>query len=332
METIDIDEVKKVAAQSRERAPSLESRPGNSKIVNKDRDEIQGVLKSYLDKAGLPVDHLNELLTSRQAERRKTFAAYVAEQAKGSQAAEAEFLQATAYRRDALEFLRQPFQSTFTVLDKPFLIWQTPHPELDIFIDSRIESMNSSLKIRGDKHSGREQKLFTFYFIWTNESSRAAVVNAETSLTLNGLCEVVAANGIFSGHDNYLNLKARLSLIRWTGWGSDPTTGVSNDQKEITFRQPAQEQQIAFLHAKGGGLFGDIGIADQAFRFEAFRVSADLTLVPAGATMLFNVSLQLDYDFSHGSEFDHVIFDFATDQFGRRIVCPLVALELLTQA
>ena len=43
--------------------------------------------------------------------------------------------------------LTTPFTSSFVTLDKPFLIWQLPHPELDVFIESHIESMNSSVKV-----------------------------------------------------------------------------------------------------------------------------------------------------------------------------------------
>jgi hypothetical protein len=46
--------------------------------------------------------------------------------------------------------------------------------------------------------------------------------------------------------------------------------------------------------------------------------------------MVFEVSLAVQYGFSDGGDVDNVKLDFATDERDRRVICPLVALELLT--
>jgi hypothetical protein len=331
MPQINIDEVKRLAAElSQHKLPPIEI-PRSSAALTKNRTEIEKLLKSYFDKTGLAVDKLNKLTATRQTERRKLFATQVAERAKNLHAAEIGFRQAMENRREALQLLSTPFQSTFVILDKPFLIWQTPHQELDIFIDWNIESMNSSVKISVDKNAGADNTFFNFYFIWANESQFAAVVNVNTSLVLNGDCVVTAATGIFSGYHNSIGLTGFLNLIRNTGWGTDPTTGASNDQTSFPLLIP-QLQTMAFLDSHGGGLFsGDHDRKEKTFNFQPFGLSCDQIVIPAGATILFEVSLLVQYGFEHGLDIsDNVRIDFASDALGNRVICPLVALELLT--
>jgi hypothetical protein len=240
----------------------------------------------------------------------------------------AEFADAVARRREALD--EPALLSNFVVLDRPFLILETPRSELDIFIDAHYEALNSSAKILIDKHSGGDSTQFTFHFIWTNTAPTAAVINVSSSLSLNGFCEAIADKGIFSGHESWITMGAFLSLIRWSGWGIDPATGQSRDQTPFPVNQPTQFKQVASVDVHGGGLFGDVGIEERAFQFEPFPLSCDLIAVPAGATMIFEVALLVQYGFSDGGDTDLVKLDLATDQFDRRVICPLVALELLT--
>ncbi len=332
MTQINIDEVKRVSAElSTHRLPQIEI-PRTSAALTKNRADIQKLLKSYFDKTGLAVDKLNKLTATRQTERRKLFATQVAERAKNLHGAEIGFRQAMENRREALQVLSRPFQSTFVILDKPFLIWELPHPE-DIFQDQHYESLNSSIKISADKHAGGEiGTLFTFYFQWRNDSQFTAVVNVRTSLVLNGICEVISGPGIFSGHHNALFLTGILALIRWIGWGTDPTTGASNDQTDFPLPQPTQILNVASLDAQGGGLFGDSDMKEQEFNFQPFGLSCDQIAIPAGATIVFEVSLLVQWGIEDpGGDFDDVIIDFAFDKLGHRVICPLVALELLTR-
>jgi hypothetical protein len=328
MTQIDLNEVKRISSEiARHRFPPL---PKPSPALIKDQAAIENLLKSHFSDTGLAVAQLNKLRASLQVERRKLFAEQAAERAKTLPTAETELRQAMLYRREAAQLLSVPFQPTFISLDKPFLIWELPHPELDIFVDQHVESMNNFIKINAHKHSGGDSTTFTFYFLWTNPSDFAAVANVDTSLILNGVCEVIADTGIFSGHHNYLYLSSYLLLMRWNGWGTDPVTGKSNDQTPYPFPQGTLYQSMAALDVTGGGLFGDPGIAEQEFNFQSFPFNAELIVLPAGATMLFEVSLLLQYNIEDGGDFDDVIFDFASDNFGRRILCPQVSLELLT--
>ncbi len=121
--------------------------------------------------------------------------------------------------------------------------------------------------------------------------------------------------------------------MRWSGWGTDPVTGVSNDQTLFPFPQQTQFQTVAQLDQYGGDWFDDSsGNNEQSFNFQPFSLSCDLIAIPAHATTLFEVSLLVSYTIQDGDDFDYVAIDFAQDKFARRVLCPSVELELLTQA
>jgi hypothetical protein len=131
-----------------------------------------------------------ESLTRRRDERRKALQAQMRSDAQTSQAVgAASSAAAIAARRHALALLAQPFTSSYVTLDEPFLIWELPHPELDIFRDSNIETFGSWVKILVDTKStpgGWHATDFRFYFLWENPSDYYAVANVSSSLALNG--------------------------------------------------------------------------------------------------------------------------------------------------
>ena len=333
MVSIDENEVKRVSAafDAQRLRPPLA--PPSSKSLKKNLADVEKIFTSYFAKTGLPIDKLNKLAAKSKAERRKLIDGRGDESAKASRAAEAAFHQGMAYRRQALQLLSTPFQSTLITLDKPFLIWELPHPESNVWIDSNVESLNSSIKFEIITRSGADATTFLFYFLWTNDSDFAAVVNVNSSLVLNGVCQVLADSGILQGHHNYITLSANLILMRWSGWGTDPVTGASNDQTLFPFPQQTQFQTVAQLDQYGGDWFDDpSGNNEQSFNFQPFSLSCDLIAIPARATTLFEVSILASYTIQDGDDFDYVAIDFAQDKFARRVLCPSVELELLTQA
>ncbi len=90
---------------------------------------------------------VGEILARRNVERHKAQVALqehlLGEAQKTQAVGEASLAAAVAARGHALELLAQPFTSSFVTLDKPFLIWELPHPNLDIFRDSSIEPFAS---------------------------------------------------------------------------------------------------------------------------------------------------------------------------------------------
>ena len=330
MGKIDKNEVKRVSAAldaKRLRAPL----PRSSKSLIKNRAEIETIFASYFGKTGLPVDKLDRLAAKSRAERRKLIDAAKSESAKLSSAAGAAFRAGMAYRRQALQLLSTPFMPTFVNLDTPFLVWELPNPQTNVWIDTHVEPFNNFVKFEIITRSGAAGTTFVFYFIWTNDSDFAVVLNVNTWLILNGICQVLADSGILHGHTNYLTLTANLVIMRWSGWGTDPVTGASNDQTPYPFTQPTQTQIVAQLSQNGGDWFDDpSGNNEQSFDFQPFQLGADLIVIPAHATTLFEVSLYTQYSIEDGDDFDYVAVDFAQDKFSRRLICPSVELELLT--
>jgi hypothetical protein len=333
MAKIDENEVKRVLAaiNAHRLAPRLG--PPTSKTLTGNRAEATKVLTSYFTKTGLPVDKLKELAAANRAELRKLENARAA--AINWSAAEAAFHQGMNYRLEALQILSKPFLSTFITFQQPFLIWELPHPETNVWIDTHVEPLNSFVKFEVITKSGADSTSFVFYFIWTNASDSAAVINVDTSLVLSGLCQVLADGGVLRGHTNTITLQANLQLTRWFGWGVDPVTGASNDQTPFPFPQPTQSQSVAQLSQYGGDWFDDpSGDNQRTFLFQPFSLSADLIPIPAGASMLFQVSLMSSYSTEDGGggAGDRIAIDFAQDKFVRRLICPALQIELLTPA
>ena len=84
---------------------------------------------------------LTELLSRHRDARRDAQAeseAQIRDEAKPDPAAEARAAAAISARAVSLELLSAPFTTSWVTLDTPFLIWQPPHPNLDIFLDSGI--------------------------------------------------------------------------------------------------------------------------------------------------------------------------------------------------
>jgi hypothetical protein len=232
-----------------------------------------------------------------------------------------------AARLQALKFLGNPFTSSFITLDKPFLIWQLPFLE-PIFIEPHIESMHNSFKLLVNVIDGSDSTRFIFFFLWENESDFFAVANVGTSLVINGGCSVQAVPGIFSGDTATLSLAASLVLMRWSGWGTDPVTGASNDQTPDSNFQQTQRQQVASLEAHGGHIFESADFKSQSFSFQPFPLRHNLFVIPGKAVVIFEVTLELFYNFDGGGDIqDSVIVDFSTNG---NVVCPNVELEILT--
>jgi len=238
------------------------------------------------------------------------------------------FNDALQSRVQALGFLTGAFAPSLVTLDKPFLIWQWPHPELDIFIDSHTESANSFITVYVDKKHGGDDTQFKFHFLWTNESDAWSLVNVTTSLILNGFCIVNADLGIFSGDSVRLFMEAQLGLMRWSGWPPDPN-GKPADQTYEPIRQGSQFQNVVDWNVAGFGYFGGgppgYNYQRQVFTMTPFDLNYRLFPVPPGGVAIFEVSLRILYWIEDGNDDSLVLANFFD-----RIFCPWVQLEVLT--
>ena len=326
MQQIDIEEVKRVSAKLGRRYPAQMRMPLTSRALTESQRGIQELLRSYLAKSGLPIDELNKLRAAVREEKHKLFEARRCETAKNLAADEITLRQGLENFRQAAMLLRRPFQTYLVTLDQPFLIWQYPHPQLNIFLDWQTAPFDSFIKIKVDTHSGENHTYFSFHFLWTNESKFAAVVRAHTSLIFNGSCGG-EADGSFPFYiaEAWLALGASHTIWRWNGWGNDPVTGTSLDETKIF--EPYQHWVADFILDRAG-YFDDVGGVYKELTFQPFFLNANPIRVPPFATIMYEVQVDLAYG---GDDDFSVSADFATDDLHRRIICPGAGLEVSTQ-
>lgn len=305
---------------------SANSRP---QVTFSKRRAAAAMVDSVLEKTGLDGSKFRKLIAEDKSALRADFAKTRAAAAKNMRASTAGFRSAMTARLQAAKLLSAPFLPTIVLLDKPFLIWQLPNPQLAIFIDSKVESMNSSVRVRVNDPTEFNSTRFVFFFLWSNETDSFAVVNVRSSLIVNGGCSVQAKSGIFSGAVETLNVNASLAIIRWFGWGTDPVTGTSNDQTTHPDFQPTHRQTIASLRAEGGHIFQGASFKSQSFSFEQFALSHRQLVVPNRASVVFQVSLELSYDPEDGLDLENNI-DVDFSERGSAVFCPNLEVEVLT--
>ena len=328
---IDKSELKRIIATMKSgKIPTGQGTAGDRiPVASPKRRAAAAMIDSVIQKAGLDGAKFIKLLAEDQRTLRADFAKERAAAAKNIRASTAQFRSAMAARRQAANLLRVPFIPTIVLLDKPFLIWQLPHPQSDIFIDSHVESMNSSVRVRVNDPSGFNSTRFVFFFLWSNETDEFAVANVRSSLIINGGCSVQAASGIFSGDTQTLDINASLAIIRWFGWGTDPVTGNSNNQTPHPDFQATHRQNVASLRADGGHIFQGANFKSKSFSFEQFSLSHNQLVVPNRASVVFQVSLELVYDPEDSLNIENLIdVDFSVR--GNAVFCPNLELEVLT--
>lgn len=219
MAAIDTSQLKKVVTALNKNDASLKlEREDPLRLLHHARSQraIGKFSKAFFEKSGLQSSKLDKLILNRRAELKGIIKKQKAD-AKKLIASKQNAFNALQSRRQALEVMTGAFAPSLVTLDTPFLIWQWPHPELDIFIDSHTESANSFVTVYVDKKNGADDTQFKFHFLWTNESDAWSLVNVTTSLILNGFCIANADLGIFSGDSVKLLMQAQLYLMRWSG-------------------------------------------------------------------------------------------------------------------
>lgn len=330
MNTIDAAELKRALAAIDAAPPYLASMRGarHRQTANAHR-ATDTMLESVLVNGGLDVKRLNAARAQGRQDERAAFQREVEEAAGNATATERAYREGADLMRQAQAVLDGPFTSTFVTLEKPTLITQQPRLELRTFIDNHVEPFNSSIQYKVETNSEEDYTSFNFYFIWANNSSTPAVINATSPFVLNGNCAVGAATGIFDGDTAILDLLLGLGALRWTGWGLDPATGQSLDQTYILGGPSSAFSRPISLRAHGGGFFSSADWATQSLSNQSIRLSYPMITVPAHAAVIFNMMAFFSYFFDGGGDIsDLVLINFAGS--GRMIRCPAVQLEVLT--
>jgi hypothetical protein len=282
-------------------------RPAHAKSTEMDK-----LLANFLRNSNLDVDNLKGLQTKRSADLQRFVKIARTKAIKGSAKAKKAVKLDVANRLSAVKNLgrlvKQPALPTLITLDKPFLIWASPHS--NILYDSHIEALNSWAKINIASSTGRQDKL-SFYFLWDNPSDYYAGINVSTSLALNGHCSAFADGSIsylwdVGGTVTSVNLRADLNPWQW--WNQPPT-----------LIRPSTENVLS--------LVADAGFLDDC---EAQSVSGVLDLgsnmlaIPPKGVMVFEVALSIYCAIEDGT----IEVDFNDSNF--EIACPSITISLLT--
>jgi hypothetical protein len=274
---------------------------------------LQRLLTSSLAKAGFDIRKVDQLRKQASAELQRIVQAERRDAVKRSTQAKAALKSHVVSRRKALDArLALPLAPPYPIkLDKPFLIWASPHS--NIIYDSRIEPNNSWAKVKvegaSDSLKHGSEKL-SFYFIWDNPSDYHAVINAATFLALTGYGHAYADGSFwhwYIGNSSSVALTAYLYVWEW--WNQPPTVA-----------------QYDHDHIGGVGAHG--GLTDDS-NFAVFSGAYDLAIdqcvVAPRGTVVFEVALDFLYLILGGGSFE------ADFQYGSLdIKCPYIELSLLT--
>jgi hypothetical protein len=209
------------------------------------------------------------------------------------------------------------------LLDKPFLIWATPHA--NILDDSSIERGRSWAKINVEQSTAVHDEdgypidsldRLTFYYLWENETGYTVVVDVSAYTTLWGFWQGAGSyyhkddgghvhqpgeppdEGTDAYGSAHLDLSANLALYEW--WNEPPTIAPLQNS-------PDQHTRIGFLD-RGWRGWGD---GTSSTMFAGFVLEQNLVVIPPGGVLVTEVSLDVVHRVDHG----HVLADFSSGDF-----------------
>ncbi len=147
----------------------------------------------------------------------------------------------------------------------------------------------------------------SYVFVWTNPNDRWVVINAESYLAVNGLCEM------FVGPDDFgvIGFNAFLEVLQY--WNNPPTYPASEDE---------QVTSVFDITADGGWPFG-LGDYATASIGGTYDVRYDALSVPPHGTVVFEVELG-GYHYVEGGS---ISLDLASGGF--QTMCPAVVLAIV---
>jgi hypothetical protein len=330
MTGIDADMLERVIEQTRSQPWSMPARLRTSNALLDNRKQIEQLLEAYVQKADLPLKQIEHLKAERRDEQRRLLDQAAEDEIEWAQWTESERTEGLRMWREARSLLSPQTQATIIRLDEPFQISLLTHSQ-PVEFSSHIEPLNNFARLRIDTHSGSDSMRAVFFFLWQNPNTSIAVINALTLLRFNGVCQVEADSGFFSGNENFLNVTAGFDLFRWSGWGTD-ANGNPLDGTRLPVFMGNTFQNVSSLDVTGGGLFDPPEIKRDTLRGRPAGLDAELIIVPGDASILFQVILGVSYRMDEDADGppDEVLIDFARDAFHRRVTCPSLKIELLT--
>jgi hypothetical protein len=297
--------------------------------MRENKQQIEQLLKSYAERTGFPLDELNRLKAERQAERHRLVTTKANTAAQVTNEEEAAFVHAVTSQHDTFRLLTT--SSVITLSEPNTITLQHSNPNKEVGFDTHLEAFNSSARITVDQHTGNDSIQVSFQFRWENPNQSVAVINIGTLLRFTGFIEAISDTQIFDGDPVGIELDATLEVIRGSGWGVGPDghdlAGTSVPIMGNIY------QQVGLVVAVGGGLFGNEDLREIDYAARPIGLGTDFVVIPGGASVLINPSLNLQYfvlDDGDVDDINHVIIDFSYGQFNRGVMCPFAHVEVLT--
>jgi hypothetical protein len=286
--------------------------PATGSRLPTDRSALQKAFGPALAQAGIAADAFDKIRAQAEKQWRGMIEKRRAEALERAAYAKADFRRTIDSRRSVLEQLLASAAAppTRVVLDKPFLILQTP----GVFIeDTHVEPFQSFAKFKLDSSKDTGYEELNFYYVFQNPSDRFAVVNVLAFIALHGFCRAGANGGFFPG-DRYasLSITVRLNVLEW--WNQPPTSPPP---------QASQQFLAATLKATAYD-FGDPGDIEVLDVSHGYELDYYQFILPPKAVAVFEPTVAMGYGTSDGV----INIDFATGDFEVR--CPLISVDILT--
>jgi hypothetical protein len=280
----------------------------HSKIAKLRRDLGRQFEAVFAD-AGFDIGKINQIVKQHQTEVRLVVEKQRTETSKELATLTRSLKQGLDNKRKAIEWIAtKPFLITPIPIVTPFFIYALPAGMLN---DSHTEPLNNWAKLTytDTRNISYPPVKLSFYFAWQNPINYVAVINCNTELVANGICQARADPGLFLPGSASLELYAELNIY----------LGETGKQ--------GQSAQITSILAEGG--WGPFGSGDLESRDVSgtFALSCNDILVQGDELVIFEVSCVPSYWIDSGG--DIVLdFDFAPSDF--KIMCPALNIDLLT--
>lgn len=267
--------------------------------ISKQRLAAAKMLEATLAKAGLDVTEFNKLLAQDQLEGRTFLKKELAKSAHDPVAAELSYRQRVEENRKLANLLTPAFMPRNTTqIDAPFYISQIPRSS-PILKSGVIEPNGSYIKILIETNANNDNDgIFTFWYLWENNSAEDLAISVVTDLIISGAYSIEANPGelwgLFGSDSASLGISNYIETFRYSGWGTNPTTGQSNDNTYYPI--PAGVDYPFSTGVPNQGSYAEHGLFDDLFS----QIGQGLMFVPAGAVALFLVNLSVGGSFSSG--------------------------------
>jgi hypothetical protein len=135
--------------------------------------------------------------------------------------------------------------------------------------------------------------------VWENQGPLAVAISIVSNLSIRGAYTIEADPGIlwglFGSDTTVIEMQDSIYTVRYSGWGTDPTTGQTNDN--TLYPAPAGGGEIFSTSVPKNGNYFENGLFQDLFS----QVAQGLIVVPAGAVPLFKVEFELNSGFGNSS-------------------------------